>query len=232
MGFDRVDAGSDPGFDSLVRLRQCLRNLERLRDPILRHDDHAVVVRHHQVDFASGALVFPGGKVDPQDHDPALADFCDGGASDPAMRAIQIAAIREAYEECGVLLARTGGQADLIAGAELATLEDARARLNRGDTTFLAILREHGLRLACDQLVRFAHWVPPDGTDLLFANAVFQWVPGHLKQLQRLLGRLRSELDYAKIEEIMERGLHQYVDALQVQLNEVGGAVQKQFFEL
>ena len=35
-----------------------------------------------------------------------------------------------------------------------------------------------------------AHWVPPDGTDLLFANAIFQWVPGHLKQLQRLLGRL------------------------------------------
>jgi trans-aconitate 2-methyltransferase len=35
-----------------------------------------------------------------------------------------------------------------------------------------------------------AHWVPPDGTDLLFANAIFQWVPSHLKQLQRLLGRL------------------------------------------
>ena len=35
-----------------------------------------------------------------------------------------------------------------------------------------------------------AHWVPPDGTDLLFANAIFQWVPGHLKQLQRLLGGL------------------------------------------
>ena len=37
-----------------------------------------------------------------------------------------------------------------------------------------------------------AHWVPPDGTDLLFANAIFQWVPGHLKQLQRLLGGLPS----------------------------------------
>jgi uncharacterized alpha-E superfamily protein len=49
---------------------------------------------------------------------------------------------------------------------------------------------------------------------------------------ERLLGRLRSELDYAKIEEITERGLHQYVDALQVQINDIGGAIQKQFFEL
>jgi uncharacterized alpha-E superfamily protein len=49
---------------------------------------------------------------------------------------------------------------------------------------------------------------------------------------ERLLGRLRSELDYAKIEEIMEQGLHQYVDSLQSQLNDVGGAIQKQFFDL
>lgn len=49
---------------------------------------------------------------------------------------------------------------------------------------------------------------------------------------ERLLGRLRSELDYAKIEEIMEQGLHEYVDALQGQLNDVGGAVQKQFLDL
>jgi uncharacterized alpha-E superfamily protein len=48
---------------------------------------------------------------------------------------------------------------------------------------------------------------------------------------ERLLGRLRSELDYAKIEEIMEQGLHQYVDDLQGQLNDVGGAIQRQFFD-
>src|ERR1700691_2037153 len=35
-----------------------------------------------------------------------------------------------------------------------------------------------------------AHWVPPENTNVLFANAIFQWVPGHLKQLQRLLGAL------------------------------------------
>jgi uncharacterized alpha-E superfamily protein len=49
---------------------------------------------------------------------------------------------------------------------------------------------------------------------------------------ERLLGRLRSELDYANIEEIMGQGLHQYVDALQSQLNDVSGSIQKQFFEL
>jgi uncharacterized alpha-E superfamily protein len=48
---------------------------------------------------------------------------------------------------------------------------------------------------------------------------------------ERLLGRLRSELDYAKIDEIMEHGLHQYVDSLQRQLNDAGSAIQSQFFE-
>jgi len=51
-------------------------------------------------------------------------------------------------------------------------------------------------------------------------------------EAERLLGRLRAELDFAKIEEIMDQGLHEYVDALQSQINDVGGAVQKQFFDL
>jgi uncharacterized alpha-E superfamily protein len=57
--------------------------------------------------------------------------------------------------------------------------------------------------------------------------------PGSFQsEAERLLGRLRSELDYAKIEEIMEQGLHEYVDALQGQLNDVGGAIHQQFFEI
>ncbi len=133
---------------------------------LLRGDHSALevfmVVRHHQIDFASGALVFPGGKVDPQDDDPAFADFCDGASAVPSTRAIQVAAIREAYEECGVLLARAAGETRLIAGARLADLEQFRARINRGEISFKEFLRQQNVRLACDQLVPFAHWITPE----------------------------------------------------------------------
>ena len=48
------------------------------------------VVRHHQIDFASGALVFPGGKADPQDFDDALIPYLRGAEQDTDMRAAQV----------------------------------------------------------------------------------------------------------------------------------------------
>ncbi|MFV2089655.1 MAG: NUDIX hydrolase, partial [Pseudomonadales bacterium] len=75
---------------------------------MLRDSAHGIevfmVVRHHQIDFASGALVFPGGKADPADFDAGLSAYLDGAAEDTDMRAIQVASIREAFEECGLLL--------------------------------------------------------------------------------------------------------------------------------
>ncbi len=133
---------------------------------LLRGDHLALevfmVVRHHQIDFASGALVFPGGKVDPQDEDLGLREHCDGGSADAATRAIQIAAIREAYEECGVLLARAAGETHLIPGERLATLEPYRLKIQNGEVAFRHFLEQHDLRLACDQLVPFAHWITPE----------------------------------------------------------------------
>jgi len=120
-----------------------------------------MVVRHHQIDFASGALVFPGGKADPADFDPALDDHLDGAMTDPDMKAIQVASIREAFEECGVLLARPAGSEDLISGERLATLEPYRDRLHKGALTIGEFLEREGLRLACDRLVHFAHWITP-----------------------------------------------------------------------
>ena len=133
---------------------------------LLLRGDHSVievfmVVRHHQIDFASGALVFPGGKVDPQDEDAALAKRCDGASANPGSRAIQIAAIREAYEECGVLLARAAGETKLIAGARLSMLEPYRLQIHSGAVAFQEFLDRENLRLACDQLTPFAHWITP-----------------------------------------------------------------------
>ncbi len=121
-----------------------------------------MVVRHHQIDFASGALVFPGGKIDEQDADPALEAYCDGADPDPVMRAMQIGAIREAFEEAGVLLAREAESRQLVSGERLATLEHYRTSLHSGEVSLKAFLDAEQLRLACDALVRFAHWVTPD----------------------------------------------------------------------
>src|SRR5580658_4513912 len=68
-----------------------------------------MVKRHHQIDFAKGALVFPGGKAQKSDFDPELGAHMDGVAAwSPEMRALAAAAIREAFEEAGILLARNG----------------------------------------------------------------------------------------------------------------------------
>jgi 8-oxo-dGTP pyrophosphatase MutT (NUDIX family) len=67
-----------------------------------------MTVRHEDAGFAGGALVFPGGKVDPADR--ALARYCaDKATLDEATLVLRIAAIRETFEECGILLARADG---------------------------------------------------------------------------------------------------------------------------
>ena len=126
-----------------------------------------MVVRHHQIDFASGALVFPGGKVDAQDFDNELLPYLTDAHDVANMRAIQVSAIREAFEECGVLLAydkvasAAQGQNVMISGERLNTLDPCRAQLNDGSLPLLAFLEREQLSLACDQLVHFAHWITP-----------------------------------------------------------------------
>ena len=120
-----------------------------------------MVQRHHQIDFATGAMVFPGGKVDEADTDPALAAHLDGPVSE-GLRAIQVAAIRETFEECGVLLARPAGSRELVPGEQLRGIEERhRAALNAGQRTLLEVARAEQLRLANDLLVPFAHWITP-----------------------------------------------------------------------
>ncbi len=132
-----------------------------------------MVVRHHEIDFASGALVFPGGKADQPDFDPRLQAHLDGADSDPDRRAIQVAAIREAFEECGILLARGEGQPDMLSGQRLASLAPYRLQLQARDLTMLEFLQRENLRLACDRLTHFAHWITPENLPKRFDTHFF-----------------------------------------------------------
>lgn len=118
-----------------------------------------MVERHHQIDFASGALVFPGGKWHDGDHDPAWLEHLVGGgdALDSDQRALRIAAIREVFEEAGVLLARRGGE--MISG-EAAPMETRQA-VDRGELPFLDVVRNLDAKLDLDSLTVFARWITP-----------------------------------------------------------------------
>jgi len=113
-------------------------------------------VRHADMKFASGALVFPGGRVDPEDYtlaaDATLSPATAG--LDPLAGALRVAAIRETFEESGVLLACPRGETTLVSGAFLRDLSVA----GRG---FSEVVRDAGLVLAADLLVHFAHWITP-----------------------------------------------------------------------
>src|SRR5437588_12133413 len=68
-----------------------------------------MMVRHYEIDFNSGALVFPGGSVDKGDQEIiARPELYSGGEGlDPAALSFRVAAIRETFEESGILLARS-----------------------------------------------------------------------------------------------------------------------------
>ncbi|MGB1253339.1 MAG: NUDIX hydrolase [Candidatus Promineifilaceae bacterium] len=122
-----------------------------------------MVVRHHKIDFASGALVFPGGKVDPQDRAQGLRAFCDGAAeTDDKTLSFQIAAIREVFEECGILLARKDGANALLNAEQVTALASYREALHKNKIDMQSFVTQENLRLACDQLHLFSHWVTPE----------------------------------------------------------------------
>lgn len=122
-----------------------------------------MVKRHHQIDFVAGALVFPGGKVHAGDREQGLSDHIDGAADWGAeKRATVVAAIREAFEESGILFGRETQTGELVSGERLTRLDSHRVQLENGEITLLELVRREGLRLACDLLVPFAHWVTPE----------------------------------------------------------------------
>lgn len=123
-----------------------------------------MVKRHYEIDFAAGALVFPGGKANEEDSASEWADLTDGDY-EPKEQAARISAVREAFEEAGIILARPkaarGTDAALVGKDVAAALDPMRGPVDRREASFLELIREHDLVLALDSLVHFGHWITP-----------------------------------------------------------------------
>src|ERR1700761_4603946 len=135
-----------------------------------------MMVRHYEIDFNSGALVFPGGSVDKNDREiiahPEL--YSGGEGLGEAELSFRIAAIRETFEESGILLARPKGSKALVDAKRAREIEAAhRSDLNEGKITFLKILTDTGMLLALDELVPYAHWITPEGMPKRFDTWFF-----------------------------------------------------------
>jgi 8-oxo-dGTP pyrophosphatase MutT (NUDIX family) len=125
-----------------------------------------MVRRHHQIDFASGALVFPGGKTHNGDKDLAWEVYAEGWRDvEGHKRELRIAAIREAYEESGVLLANHS-DGRRFRGDERANA--ARESIAKDDRSFLDLVKELDVRLDLSALSVFARWITPPLTPKRF----------------------------------------------------------------
>ncbi len=127
--------------------------------------------RRSSMAFAAGAYVFPGGSVDPSDSDEGVAwagpDAQDWGrrldAPAPLARALVCAAVRETFEESGVLLAGPAGPgaAAIPAGTGDEDWEADRQALLAGSLTLAGLLRRRGLVLRSDLLRPWSRWITP-----------------------------------------------------------------------
>jgi 8-oxo-dGTP pyrophosphatase MutT (NUDIX family) len=119
--------------------------------------------------FAAGMTVFPGGVVDERDAEtdlgwvgpPAAAWAGPLAASEPLARALVCAAVRETFEESGVLLA--GPAADAVCTVDGPQWEVDRVALERGELSLAVLLARRGLLLRADLLRPWAHWITPAG---------------------------------------------------------------------
>ncbi len=138
--------------------------------------------RSRNQSFMGGAFVFPGGRLEEADCEPDMLQFFSSGMpadgidhffserlQDPGLAesvacGLHCAAVRETFEEAGVLLAcnESGRYPDLRGPEMQARFTEARKALSRGEMNFKALARRERLRIAPDRLVPYAHWITPE----------------------------------------------------------------------
>jgi len=130
-----------------------------------------LMVRRHEKSSFGGAFAFPGGVL--EDADSIVAAQCDGITPEQADALLGIengldylsAAIRELFEESGVLLADFG--------ASNVELDAVRDGLNRGDLDWGKFVIDTGVRLHCSELNYFSYWITPEALPKRYSTRFF-----------------------------------------------------------
>jgi 8-oxo-dGTP pyrophosphatase MutT (NUDIX family) len=149
---------------------------------ISRRDDGQLEVlmqrRNINLEFVGGAYVFPGGKVDDADRLTrweSLGDGLDDVRASTVLSvptgglSLYVAALRESFEEAGVLLATSGEESSY--GRE--ALEELRGQLLRDEVEFVDLIASMNVRLAFSRLHYFAHWITPEGSPRRYDTRFF-----------------------------------------------------------
>jgi 8-oxo-dGTP pyrophosphatase MutT (NUDIX family) len=123
------------------------------------------MVRRRAGDVFGDSYAFPGGLVD--DNEPTAHDYCQGVSAKEADKLLRVpngglnfysAAIRELFEETGILLAQdTSGNW----APDRPDLQELRVQVDKGLLPWSEFLRDQELHMACDALHYFAHWETP-----------------------------------------------------------------------
>jgi 8-oxo-dGTP pyrophosphatase MutT (NUDIX family) len=152
--------------------------------------------------FMPNAYVFAGGALDLEDEGAEVYELCEGLDDALASEKLElpsnglrffVAAVREAFEECGLLLAYDdrGDIVDLT-GWDEKQLSDARLKVSTGELSLAELCRSHGWRLAVDKLAFYSHWITPPGRVRFDTRFFLCSVPA--KQTASLAGSEMSEL--------------------------------------
>ncbi|MCD9625391.1 NUDIX hydrolase [Rhabdothermincola salaria] len=173
---NRVDVASVPVRDAstLMLVRDADAGLEV-----------CMLRRNLRSDFVGGAYVFPGGGVDDHDRRPEVGAVCcglDDAAASTRVGVAQgglafwVAALRESFEEAGVLLARRRGQRELLRFDEPdveARFATHRLTVDRGERRLVEICHEEGVDLAVDDLRYVSRWITPVGAPRRYDTRFF-----------------------------------------------------------
>ena len=135
--------------------------------------------------FAGGMWVFPGGSVDGNDHPGQFEPYCTHRSDLEASKmlglkrgglAYYVAAIREAFEEAGILLALhkdSGISLDIITPEDQARFDAHRDRVNEQSDQFLSVIESENLLLDVGQMHYVARWITPEGPPRRFDARFF-----------------------------------------------------------